>query len=429
MKLSKNLITEWKIYSFCNTKIKILTIYFNLKLGDFIFLIPLLFIIFTLSVYFCFYQNAYITGILSQICLFTIILSSLKTNILPSDKMLYYHKFISMFLTFISLLHGLSSYNRQLDNKIISGYIFFIILIFNNLFSLSRFKDKYYHLFYYTHRLLYLMIIIMSLIHGKYRIFIIVGIYILDLIYRRYFRYNYINNYEIKLVSKNIIKIIYSNNKIQNYPAKYVYLCIPDISKFEFHPFSIANYSHNENVIYIRVVGDWTNKLKSLISNNQKYNLIIDGYYGNVAKYTLCYNYLLLIGLGIGITPLLSIIDYIHYVYTYKSFYNINKIYLVVSFESIDEFNIFIKPLYKKYNNLNDILHIDIYITKIFNNDTTLSNYNIYNYRIDIYHYLNIFDKFDNKAIILSGSDHLLNKFYQYKYINKYDIYNEHFKF
>lgn len=429
--INPNHITEWQIYTLCNKNLKYLTIYFNLKLGDFLFTIFFSFIIIILTLYFCYYQDSYITGILSQICLFTVILLSLRTNILPPDKILYYHKFASIILIIIGLLHGLSSYNRNLDNKILTGFIFLILIIFNTLFSVSRFKDLYYHIFYYVHKILHLCIIIMSLIHGKYRILILFGIYLLEYIYRIKFRRKYISNYQFSIISPNIIQLTYPITKENIFPAKFLYLCVPQVSKYEFHPFSIANYSDKEIIIYIRVIGDWTNKLKSALIQNRLTNIVIDGYYGNLTKYILFYKYIILTGLGIGITPILSSLEYIYLNYCENSYYDINKIYLIVSLQTIEEFVLFIQPLYKKYYKMLNILEIYVHITQR-NNDYIMNEYNISHNRLDINYYLNKFSNFidNNKgAIIISGSNNILHKVYKYKDINKYDIYSEDFKY
>lgn len=434
--VNPNHITEWQIYTFCNKNLKYLTIYFNLKLGDFLFTIFFSILISAFALYFSYYQNSYITGILSQICLFTVILLSLRCNILPPDKILYYHKFASIVLIIVGLLHGLSSYNRTLDSKIISGYVFLFLIFFNTLFSVSRFKDLYYHIFYYIHKILHILIILLSLIHGKYRILIVFGIYILEYLYRIKFRHKKFYNYQFSIISSNIIQLTYPINNELQFPAKYLYLCVPQISKYEFHPFSIANYSDKEIIIYIRVLGDWTSKLKLAIMHNNISNIIINGYYGNLTKYILFYKYIILIGLGIGITPILSSLEYIYLNYCNNSYYELNKIYLIVSLQTIEEFVLFIQPFYKKYNNMLKILEIYVHITQR-NNDYIMNEYNISHNRLDIKYYL---EKFSNElnsinginnkgAIIISGSNNVLYNIYKYKDIHKYDIYNEDFKY
>ncbi|KAK1272192.1 hypothetical protein QJS04_geneDACA016202 [Acorus gramineus] len=97
------------------------------------------------------------------------------------------------------------------------------------------------------------------------------------------------------------------------------YLCIkcPAISPFEWHPFSITSAPGDDHLsVHIRTVGDWTEELQRVFteagdssSNNGSFpRLLIDGPYGAAAQDYMHYDVLLLVGLGIGATPYISIL-------------------------------------------------------------------------------------------------------------------------
>ena len=55
-------------------------------------------------------------------------------------------------------------------------------------------------------------------------------------------------------------------------PGDYIFINIPDIAVFEWHPFTISSAPEQSDVIslHIRVVGHWTNKLYEYFEAEQK---------------------------------------------------------------------------------------------------------------------------------------------------------------
>ncbi|XP_055836285.1 putative respiratory burst oxidase homolog protein H isoform X1 [Solanum dulcamara] len=142
--------------------------------------------------------------------------------------------------------------------------------------------------------------------------------------------------------------VIYTGNVLALYMTKppgfryksgmYLFVKCPDISNFEWHPFSITSAPDDDYLsVHIRTLGDWTTELRtrfqkacqatqsrtrSLIRMETKaYNpkdseqsqaefpkIIIKGPYGAPAQNYKKYDILLLVGLGIGATPFISII-------------------------------------------------------------------------------------------------------------------------
>ncbi|PNY04976.1 respiratory burst oxidase protein H-like [Trifolium pratense] len=150
----------------------------------------------------------------------------------------------------------------------------------------------------------------------------------------------------------SIIKaIIYTGNVLALYMTKppafkyksgmYLFVKCPDISKFEWHPFSITSAPGDDYLsVHIRTLGDWTTELRntfakacepesavprrgSLIRMETRANtadssfdaskprypkILIKGPYGAPAQNYKHYDVLLLVGLGIGATPMISIL-------------------------------------------------------------------------------------------------------------------------
>ncbi|KAL2569554.1 hypothetical protein AAZV13_18G134500 [Glycine max] len=151
----------------------------------------------------------------------------------------------------------------------------------------------------------------------------------------------------------SIIKaIIYTGNVLALYMTKpqgfkyksgmYIFVKCPDISSFEWHPFSITSAPGDDYLsVHIRTLGDWTTELKNKFTQvcephsaqprkgnlmrmetrapSSNYNhssnssirypkILIKGPYGAPAQSYKNYDVLMLIGLGIGATPMISIL-------------------------------------------------------------------------------------------------------------------------
>jgi len=126
-------------------------------------------------------------------------------------------------------------------------------------------------------------------------------------------------------------------------PGQYVFIQIPEISKIQWHPFTLTS-SPNENFwsVHIRVAGDWTKELATrfqciktdikkdaddkISTNNNIYQdeliqtkIYVNGPFGAPAEDALNYKTLVLIGAGIGVTPFASILKYLLYEYQHNS--------------------------------------------------------------------------------------------------------------
>ncbi|XP_060219206.1 respiratory burst oxidase homolog protein B-like [Lycium barbarum] len=114
--------------------------------------------------------------------------------------------------------------------------------------------------------------------------------------------------------------------------GQYIFVNCSDVSSFQWHPFTISSAPGDDYLsMHIRTVGDWTSQLKTLFSKvcepptgdqsgllraeiaKADYKprlpkLLIDGPYGAPAQDYKKYDVVLLVGLGIGATPLISIV-------------------------------------------------------------------------------------------------------------------------
>ncbi|KAB5564753.1 hypothetical protein DKX38_004807 [Salix brachista] len=113
--------------------------------------------------------------------------------------------------------------------------------------------------------------------------------------------------------------------------GQYMFVNCAAVSPFEWHPFSITSAPGDDHLsVHIRTLGDWTRQLKTVFTkvclpppagksgllradmqggNNPSLpKILVDGPFGAPAQDYKKYDVVLLVGLGIGATPMISIV-------------------------------------------------------------------------------------------------------------------------
>ncbi|PPD72471.1 hypothetical protein GOBAR_DD30619 [Gossypium barbadense] len=95
----------------------------------------------------------------------------------------------------------------------------------------------------------------------------------------------------------------------------YIFIQCPQISPFEWHPFSLTCGPEDDYLsVHIKTLGDWSCQLYSLFEEailtglKQYPKIYIDGPYGASSQDHIKYDIVIMVGLGIGITPFVSIL-------------------------------------------------------------------------------------------------------------------------
>lgn len=107
-------------------------------------------------------------------------------------------------------------------------------------------------------------------------------------------------------------------------PGQYVFINIPEVSSFEWHPFTLTSCPEEDYIsVHIRVVGDWTGQLAQRLNCFQKLTgstridlpaISLDGPYGTPTEDAFKYDSCVMIGAGIGVTPFVSVLKSVWYV-------------------------------------------------------------------------------------------------------------------
>ncbi|XP_050224916.1 respiratory burst oxidase homolog protein D [Mercurialis annua] len=149
-----------------------------------------------------------------------------------------------------------------------------------------------------------------------------------------------IRAFRSSIKSVKILKVaVYPGNVLALYMSKpqgfryksgqYMFVNCAAVSPFQWHPFSITSAPADDYLsVHIRTLGDWTRQLKTVFSEVCKPppagksgllraegdnpagfpKIMIDGPYGAPAQDYKKYDVVLLVGLGIGATPMISIV-------------------------------------------------------------------------------------------------------------------------
>ncbi|KAG0492079.1 hypothetical protein HPP92_005477 [Vanilla planifolia] len=201
-----------------------------------------------------------------------------------------------------------------------------------------------FNAFWYSHHL-FIIVYALLIVHGQFVYFInrwyskTTWMYLTAplLLYvgertLRFFRsgYHSVRLLKVAIYPGNVLALHMSKPSAFRYKSgQYMFVQCPKVSPFEWHPFSITSAPGDDYLsIHIRQLGDWTRDLKRAFSEacepsvagksgllradettkKSLPKLLIDGPYGAPAQDYSKYDVLLLVGLGIGATPFISIL-------------------------------------------------------------------------------------------------------------------------
>ena len=107
------------------------------------------------------------------------------------------------------------------------------------------------------------------------------------------------------------INVTIPHHRYWSYKAgQYIFLQVPELSYFQWHPFTISTCIDNEMQVHVKTDGDWTSKLRGLAKEEKKTDIKIgvDGPYGAPAQRFYDFNQSIVLGSGIGVTPFSGIL-------------------------------------------------------------------------------------------------------------------------
>ncbi|NXO27615.1 NOX5 oxidase, partial [Cisticola juncidis] len=210
-------------------------------------------------------------------------------------------------------------------------------------------RGGHFQVFYWSH-LCYIPVWFLLLLHAPHfwKWFLIPGsLFVLEKVLGwAWRRAGDLHILEAKLLPSKVTHLVIQRPKSFRFqPGDYVYLNVPAIAAYEWHPFSISSAPEQPETLWlhIRALGQWTNKLyeyfQQLESRGPELNppgksrhweqgsgpeetqwscnvkCFLDGPYGTPSRRIFTSEHAVLIGAGIGITPFASILQSIMFRY------------------------------------------------------------------------------------------------------------------
>jgi ferredoxin-NADP reductase len=160
-----------------------------------------------------------------------------------------------------------------------------------------------------------------TLSHGGPQVLLGFGLWLLDVLFRYAFRARFRNTRRARLdcLPCDVTRVTLLHgagakgeggvDKLSYMPGQYVFLCVPALSPYEWHPFSLSTAPCKPEVmLHVRTLGDWTCRLRELAAtaDGDEVEVLVDGPYGepSVDVAGARYRHFLIIAGGIGITPM-----------------------------------------------------------------------------------------------------------------------------
>ncbi|XP_057416536.1 respiratory burst oxidase homolog protein A-like isoform X2 [Lotus japonicus] len=195
---------------------------------------------------------------------------------------------------------------------------------------LSLRKVTGYDTFWYSHHL-FVLVYILLIIHSMFLFltnkwaekttWMYIAFPVLLYAGERFFRAIRSGSYEVDVLKVSLYPGKVLHLKMQKpdgfkyQSGMYIFIQCPQISSFQWHPFSLTSGPQDDYLsVHIRTLGDWSYQIYALfqeavLSGLQGCpKLYIDGPYGSASQDHVKYDILVLIGLGIGATPFISIL-------------------------------------------------------------------------------------------------------------------------
>jgi NADPH oxidase len=173
---------------------------------------------------------------------------------------------------------------------------------------------------------------------------------------------------EVILHPGNVIEMRFEKLTMNYNPGQYLYLNIPEISKFQWHPYTITSAPHEGFIsVHVKVVGDWTKSLSDIVKNsipiekNVFRRALVDGPYGAPVQDLFDYRVSLLISAGIGSTPASGILKSVYHAYKRRAPMMLKTLYFIWICRDLQDLYWF----HKELQNIENCVFIkcSIYIT------------------------------------------------------------------
>ena len=367
--------------------------------------------------------------------------STFLAKVIPFDHNIAFHQIVAWSVVFWTIIHiighgfniyKITSHGYPLleilqKGVAITGVIATLALIAIVVTAVEKMRRKNFELFYFTH-MLYIVFTASLLVHGSFcfikenpdptckkgpmywMYWIVPGaLIIMERLYREHAGRQKTLIHKVIQYPSNVVEVQMVKQKWTMLPGQYIFICCPEISPYQWHPFSLTS-SNREGFfsIHIRIVGDWTSKFakrlgcdfdgnriqrkdttdsekirrrkKSVVVTDSESktqninvpNILIYGPFGTPSEDIFEYESVILVGGGIGVTPFASILKTIWFCFNSVGFpMKLKKVYFLWVCRDRQAFEWFqdLLQLIESDERIQGMIEINTYLTEKIKED------------------------------------------------------------
>jgi predicted ferric reductase len=365
--------TRWRILQvlqrklpFSRTVLRKASIF--LTIADLISMLPLLVISILGIVYSFIYPSVSISGHAARTPLILAFVTAMRNSPLtlllglPFERAIWYHKWLAriayvngLFHTYVCFVHPTMSMSKDTTTPATSlngkdpnfGMFLFadqvntggsLLILFMSMMILSAFsfvRRRFFEVFHYLHMVFVASMILCAFYHTGITVPICATLsWGLDLFIRKVYMplYRYPKYATLRVISDTVLELCFPKSPGFDYnPGQYIYICVPEISLLQWHPFSLSSSPEQKIVtLHIRKAGHWTSSLYEIAKTQNEISILLEGPYGSVGVNLSSdqYKSIMLISGGIGVTPMQALCNQLMFEYR-KGIRELNKLSFV----------------------------------------------------------------------------------------------------
>jgi len=306
-----------------------------ITVSELLILLPFFALVITGTIYSLVWPNVSISGQTSRSPLIFTFVTATKNNILtfffgiPVERAIMYHKLAARISYLNGLLHTFVAFRYPEDMESKDNFFQFLfqdqvnsggtmlILFMSGIIvtALPCVRRKFFEIFYYIHVVFSGVLMVCAFYHTGILVPILGSLtWGLDLVIRKLYMpfVRYPRKGSLEIISESVVELSFPKQDGFDFnPGQYIYVAVPKLSYFQWHPFSLSS-SPKQNMVtlHIRKAGDWTNDLYELATKQAEVDILMEGPYGSVGvelENPYKYQTVILFSGGIGVTPMQSL--------------------------------------------------------------------------------------------------------------------------
>lgn len=252
--------------------------------------------------------------------------------------------------------------------------------------ALRWFRKRNYDVWLMLHLTLSVGFVVLAIVHAIAAVGFILAWWMLDLIVRYAVRSGcrYPKTAVVTKILPDVVELRFPRGNFRYRAGQFLRIAVLENGILQFHPVTISSAPFEKDVtVHFRGLGDWTRRLQDIsMQQGRKVDVFVEGPYGSLfvdLDNHQRYPRVLLICAGIGVTPMLSVARQLIHEHQYnvrqrcriQIVWAVRDLALVeaLPFENksstgVDELQPMSSGSCEEGELVEDILHVDIYVTK-----------------------------------------------------------------